>query len=282
MEKSKKEEKENQETENQNQENQDSNKNLENTDSVLDSVVGNMSQVNPDVKKQGSSPSETPENSPIKNEGRARRRVPKKGVTDKHGNPFDDNLHEVDLLTGKPKVNKKDGYLKMKAGRPKSSKKHVKATIEAPKVEGDPAAFAGSPSQEFNDHAMECAATAELAVDTFINGGRYFFGDEWAPVQKEGYDERGQLVKNLDRYFRVKGIKDVPPGVAVLGGFVSYAFLRIHKPKTKTAFEKLLDKAKFGIFKLFEFLKGKRKNASQPDLRTDGKREDDSSTKASA
>lgn len=250
------------------------------SEKALNDVAENLSPVNPDVfnrdKKENSAESNIPDpDSYQKPHGRLRK--PVKGVTDKRGNPFNEDLHESDE-NGTPIINKKDGFLKMKPGRPKATKKTQSKPFQNKKGASSP-----QPKIESVEDVQHRRYISEISATGFIKLGLLIFGEEWLPRKDEKIDEHGELCMQFERYYSVKGVSDIPPGAALAIGLGSYALVRLHLPKTRSGFGKLWDGFKLRIYKLFNYIKKNRRksNASQSDTGNDGKREDDTSAEVS-
>lgn len=245
-----------------------------NADDALNAVVGNMSTINPDVLNAPKK--ETPQE-PVADDGyspdkpRPKKRKPVKGVTDKHGEPFNADLHEVDA-EGRPVINKKDGFLKMKPGRPKN-----------PESQARPQAGKGaSPSSqvvEDSEVLTQRRYAADISSAMYIKIGMMIFGDEWTPRKDEKIDEQKELSNYFEKYFEVKGVNDIPPGAALALGLFGYAAVRLHLPQTRSRLQIIVDGLKVRAFKLWNYLKQIRskKNVTYPHTRNDGERKDNAS-----
>lgn len=254
-----------------------------NQESALNLVTGDMSRVNPDVYNRDDSnnaeniDSKLSESAEIQ---KKKKRRPVKGLTDKHGNPFDYSLHEVGK-DGSPVINKKDGFLKMKPGRPKRI---------LPKSYKGGHSNTGIPSQgkSLNSSSpvlSERRYSAEIYASLFAQGGVFLFGDEWIPRKDEKIDELKSLSDSIEKYLAVKNVKDLPPGASLALGLIGYAAVRMHLPKTKTKFEKIIDNVKIRVYHSINYLKnlfkGKKSNASYANRGNDGIGKNDTSEKVS-
>lgn len=225
--------------------------------SKLDAVVDTLPPVNPDLEKEPDT------------------EVDFEKVTDKHGRKFDPQFHEV-AEDGKPKINKKDGFITCKPGRtPKVSSRFSGGKPQAAEVVRQKET---KPDYE----AINRRVSAEATVDIFIQLGIMIFGPEWQAQKTDQIDERANLVLVTDRYFEVKGISDIPPGAAMAVAFVGYAAARMQYPSTQTKVSIIFREMKksvmnffSGIGKFFKRMKGFR-NVLQPDNRSNGVGENDS------
>ena len=227
-------------------------------DSKLEAVIETMPPVNPDLEKE---PEVLEESAYDK-------------LTDKHGRKFDPKLHEVDR-NGKPKINKKDGFITCKPGRTAKRSTRDQLSDSGPALQPGP-----------DIDAINRKMSAEASVDIFLQVGMMVFGSEWQPVKTEQLDERMNLILVTDRYFEHKGIKDVPPGAALAVALIGYAAARMQYPTTQTRMNIILGslkKSAFGFFsgfgKFFKKIKGFR-NGAQSDTRSHGVGQDNAGKEA--
>lgn len=82
---------------------------------------------------------------------------------------------------------------------------------------------------EVIDEGLDCRATAEVSFDTGTGILTMVFGNEWQPKSK---DEREQVVAALTRYFEIKNVRDIPPGVALTLVLATYSASRFRAPAT--------------------------------------------------
>jgi len=206
-------------------------------------VVNSMPQVSPDL---------------LGSQGVTPKRVDKvvSGATDRKGKTFDPEYHKTDE-TGNP-VLTKDGYCKI------DFKKRYKKTVEQPKI---------NIPEDLNESANR-RITAEASAGLYIQFGVGVFGDEWYPEKSKVFNEQEHLVLCFDNYYRVKGVKDIPPGVALAIGLSGYALKRFTKPNTKTKLQRI------GGW-IGEKIKKVRKNGSFSNTRNHGERKDNPSGQAS-
>lgn len=250
-----------------------------NADDALNAVVGNMSPIDPDVMnapKQEAQPEQVSGDGYSPDKPRPKKRKPVKGVTDKHGEPFNADLHEVDA-EGRPVINKKDGFLKMKPGRPKNPASQARPQ---PEKGASPSAQVVEDSEILTQRRY----AADISSAMYIKIGMMIFGDEWMPRKDEKLDEQKELSTYFEKYFEVKGVNDIPPGAALALGLFGYAAARLHLPQTRSRLQIIVDGLKVRAFKLWNYLKQIRskKNASYPHTRNDGERKNDTRPETSA
>lgn len=225
------------------------------SDKALDSVVENMSAVNPDVigKKTEAVPDselKEKETSFSPDNPKPKKRKPVKGVTDKHGNPFDPEIHESDS-EGKPLINSKDGYLRIKPGRKKN------AESKRPAASPRPAAASSAPAAETEEMITQRKYAAHISAALFTRIGVMIFGPEWQPRkdQAQGIDEHAEIAGYFEKYFEVKEINDIPPGAALAIGLIGYGAMRLHLPETKSRVSKIVDAIKVRLFNAWNWIK---------------------------
>lgn len=74
-------------------------------------------------------------------------------------------------------------------------------------------------------------ALGAITFDTSVGVLTMVFGPEWQP---ENSVERQQVVDSLARYFQVKGVSDIPPGVMLTIVCLTYSASRFRQPATST------------------------------------------------
>jgi len=228
-------------------------------DSGLDQVVENMSSPSPDVVSE-----EAP-------------RLGKEDLRDPKGRPFDPELH-LSNPDGSPKINVKTGKICLKPGPEK--KKLKKGLGKGSGVQGSVSDLNLPPG--LSESRMAAAAT----VDAIGQVGILCFGNEWQFMKNDQFDERENLIMTMDRYYQVKGVRDIPPGLALTIALGGYVLARLRYENTRSKFGVLLGsiRKKANGFMSFigQFFKRVRvKNASHIDSRDNGNGQDDASGRAS-
>lgn len=237
------------------------------SDKALDSVVSNMSQINPDVlnreKKEVPDSVLQTEKGFSPDKPKEKKRKPVKGVTDKHGQPFNPEIHESDS-EGRPVINKKDGFLKLKPGRHKNPDRQYSGA--SPKAAASP-----SSQVEIDEVLTQRRYAAEISSSLFINTGVMVFGQEWLPRKSDQIDEHRDVTGYFEKYFEVKGISDIPPGLALALGLIGYGAVRLHLPETRSRMQIIVDALKVKMFKAWNWIKKIRtkKNASHVNIGND-------------
>lgn len=151
------------------------------------------------------------------------------GKTDPQGRAFDPALHEVDPVTGEPRLST-TGKLRCKRGR------GAKGAIASGFKTAPAGAKVDNSAQTAAEKAAKIDSTATVVTEMIFMGGKLIGGEEWEPrVDKaSGTDERAVMKGAWAEYFRVRGIVDVPPEVMLVMAVGSYAVPRMFMPKTKT------------------------------------------------
>lgn len=180
-------------------------------------------------------------------------------VLDDRGYSFDPSIHDVGA-DGKPLMNSK-GFLKRRRGRKKGSTK-VK--------DGTP------PPANFEEKIKQ---TAYICTHGIFNSCQMVFGEDWAP-QKNPVDEEKMMVESFSDYFRVKGVADIPPGVALAFSLMMYSARRFTMPKTKSKMQVLMGGLKYKFSQIFN-KKGKNKNGAQSNSGDDPTGKNNPSSKTS-
>lgn len=142
------------------------------------------------------------------------------GLVDNKGVSFNPDLHEVDA-DGNPRLTT-SGKLRRKRGNKSGSK--INGENEPLNIPGKPGAV--SPSLE----AAKATAGAIFTLGTTIGG------DEWQPINdpQSGTNEYANMVDVWNEYYKSKGVKDIPPGIALSIAVIGYVTPRLFMPKTKS------------------------------------------------
>lgn len=190
-------------------------------------------------------------------------------LRDRDGNPFDPAIHATNA-DGTPKLTA-NGKLRKRPGRKSGDSVGVSSKS---RLGGIPGASAPVTSAEGITHEQRAQARAAgvSAANALITLGVALGGDEWQPIvnHEQGIDERAQLENAFGAYFEAKGLRDIPPGVALTIAVGAYALPRFTRPKTQKRVSTLKEKLFVWIAK-----RRARKHESQSDTRNDGKRQND-------
>lgn len=150
--------------------------------------------------------------------------TPVKGQTDDLGRTFNSSIHES-MPDGKPKMNKAGFIAKRRGGAAKAG--GVNASKVNTKAKDAPAAAV--------PENLEASIQQTAAVSTalFLTMAQMAGGEEFAPVvdSKTGENEPAAIESAFANYYRIKGIIDIPPGIALAVGLSFYVIKRWNAPK---------------------------------------------------
>lgn len=178
-------------------------------------------------------------------------------LVDSYGEKFNPDIHITDA-EGKPVINR-DGFITRKRGRKKGT-----PTTQKIKLPNGQTATVQIPAAENEDVKRQQAAY--ISAGGFINIGVMIFGEEWLPEQKP-VDEHRLIVQAFDDYYKVKGVADIPPGVALVIALGGYGIKRLAKPNTKTKFQLIVGSVIERAKGIFNRLRGKKSNGAHVDSR---------------
>lgn len=237
-------------------------------DKVAGDIIDGVSGISDFVVKE-------PEPEPIEPEpdkSAGLNRKPETGKTDKYGNSFNPEIHQVNK-DGTPRINRKDGFISMKAGKwNRTYKERPKSKIgRIPGSEPE-----GKPEPETIKETFKSGLTPQMAgkvaADHTFLIGMMLGGDEWRPMKDEsiGLDEAAFLTTAYANYFESMGITDIPPGWMLVIALSGYVLPRLTMPKTQTRLSRLTGWIKRKTGRVF-------KRGARSDIRHDGERKDDTS-----
>lgn len=165
--------------------------------------------------------------------------------TDTAGTVYDSAIHCYDAATGEPLLTKTGKFRKRAEGRAPSKSPARKTVAPSPgksrlnlaldqsggdDFQNDQAAAFDAPIESGPQIDGEVMLAAETCAEMYIQTGVALFGGEWLPEGDK--TDREALVSGFYRYLHHKGIKDIPPGIALCMAMFGYAAPRFHKPKT--------------------------------------------------
>lgn len=184
-------------------------------------------------------------------------------LTDEDGKTFNPDLH-IANPDGSPRINSQ-GFITKKRGRKKGCAPNGKLNLPDP--------HAGAVAAELQDATIKRQQAAYLSASGFINVGVLIFGEEWLP-EKTPVDETGMIVQAFDDYYKIKGVADIPPGIALVIALGGYGIKRFAKPNTKTKMQLIVGSVIERVKNLFNRLRGRKVvNGAHSDSRNnpDGK-----------
>lgn len=166
------------------------------------------------------------------------------GQTDKSGNTFDPAIHKIGD-DGKPVFTKAGNFAKKRGRKTGQTNSQLKT---------------GVPEKSPEQKQIESARAAGVALaNVLITTGRAIGGVEWDPVVTDNINERANLENAFADYCQVKGVSDIPPGIALTMAIGAYVLPRFTMPVTKTRVSKFKDwmQAKIANWKV-------KRNKSKP------------------
>jgi len=202
-------------------------------------------------------------------EDRQLREAENADLTDKDGNPFDPSIHRTDS-NGEPIVTSA-GNLQKKPGRKKGSPGNNKTSgaksrgggaqqsrLHIPGMESQESASADTGGLTGGDPRM----TGYMIAEQIFSVGQLIGGQEWAPFEmlnpdaakQYGIAERHNMRETWAVYCEQKGIRDIPPGIAVTMVMMQYAGLRMAMPQTQSR----LQRVKSWLYSKYASYKAKR------------------------
>jgi hypothetical protein len=148
------------------------------------------------------------------------------------GVPWDPAIHAKSATTGKGVRNAKGAWRKRRGLAGSSSYIHTGATGKAEAKEPDAAEVARATAEQ--QSRMAGAMVAQTMIYISIGIG----GEEFAPrdIRIPGgntYNEKDMLSQVWGDYFAAKGVVDIPPGIALLGGLSMYYLPRLREPAVR-------------------------------------------------
>lgn len=185
------------------------------------------------------------------------------GKKDSFGTVFDPKLHALDR-EGNPS--------KTSLGRYRKRRGLSKVSITSQQL---------LDAKKVKEKKESAQVTGMLAADLLIGSCVQLLGDEWIPVGIDGklqeaihFDEHSNMRRAFGNYFEAKGFDSFPPWVELNIALTAYIVPRLVAGKeTKTKLAKVRD---WASDKWKKWTKPKdKKDASQPDSRDNGKREND-------
>lgn len=190
--------------------------------------MGNDGPVMPDVQQHtvdaarvSSAASATPAEPALQT---ASHGAPVKGLTDDIGRPFNPSIHEVDA-SGKPRLNKAGFIAKRRGGGSKDKNPNLSKVNT--KAKDAPAAAVPENLEPL------IKQNAQISTHLFLTLTKMVGGEEFAPVvdSKTGENEPAAIEESFATYYRIKGIIDIPPGVALALGLSFFVVKRWNAPK---------------------------------------------------
>jgi hypothetical protein len=158
-------------------------------------------------------------------------------LRDKHGRSFNPDLHVVDAA-GNPVVNKVGGLLKIRpdlAFRDPEVRARANAARRKTVLPGAPVTAAGGVPRTERDFKP----LAIVTVETLTGLASMLLGEDWKPEIRDGVDERVELVKAWEAYYRAKGVSELPPEAMLALTMGGYVLPRLQRESMKAKLAKL-------------------------------------------
>jgi hypothetical protein len=187
------------------------------------------------------------------------------------GVPWNPEIHATSATTGKGVRTAKGAWRKRKGLTGSASHLNKGSTSSAAKAEPDQAEVARATAEQQSRMAGAMVAQTMIYISAGIGG------DAFQPrvVQIPGgnsYNEKDMLSQVWGDYFVAKGVVDIPPGIALLGGLSMYYLPRFREPEVRKragGFVRWMkDKAEWVYFKVK--YRGKKPPPSETPKRANG------------
>lgn len=185
--------------------------------------------------------------------------------TDRYGRAFDPEHHQVNDK-GEPVINKKDRFIRIMPGPG-----HTPASISkiGRKKKAKPIEIAEKPEQKIQEITPELIRERGYPVAQLtFNVGTMLGGGDFYPLKTDGYNEEEYLSQAWGAYLIEKD-KELTPGVALMVALSTYVGRRFRMPNTSSKVEKIK------TWLRDRFRRGKIKNATRNDTRSDTIGQDD-------
>ena len=186
--------------------------------------------------------------------------------TDKWGRPFDPDLHRTEA-DGSPRINKRDGFISIKAGKgkPPGAAGPVHPSNQSPQnnpdvidLDAQAAADQGALAVQESNLA-QCTTTALMGLAMVENVMVNTLGDGWAfrqsKLEMAGHevviDERQMFADPLAMMMMDAGITTMPPSMALAGAAMAFLSVRMGDQETRPQVQSLFKKCKRGLVNLY-------------------------------
>lgn len=203
------------------------------------------------------------------------------GLTDKNGEPFSPDKHQVDS-DGNPKLSAKNKLMLKRGRKSGSTASPVKSKVANPSTQGTQI-----PCQDEAHKIQHAQATGKVSAHLLINMSMMIGGSDFAPQidPKTGVNEKEALEAAFTDYYISTGKVDLPPSAALAITVAMYALPRFMLPNVQT-------RVKAGGGRIYTWWQNRKlkkqlkkqgkTNGAQSDTGNDGKRENDTSETISA
>jgi len=163
------------------------------------------------------------------------------GIVDRFNNPASPETHQANP-DGSPKLSKKDRAM-LKPGLGKSS---------GPSIVGAPPSksstqFSGQPEQQDEGDPR---GAAMVTVDSIEMVGMLISPQfQYIKSKEHNIDERERGYEAWEKYYRAKGVQDIPPGVAITIWSLAYIMPRLRAPEVTNKWAKVKEWVAIKILK---------------------------------
>lgn len=205
------------------------------------------------------------------------------GLTDKHGRPFNPDIHFFDEKASFPRLNKTGkaaGKIAIKRNVKKPGKQSKVARPEKPKQEMAPKEKPepGEEKAEVKKSSMTPDMAAKVAAAVTFRMGVLIGGEEFEPRtdSQTGLNEAEFMRQSYKDYFEAKGVTEVSPGWILVIALTTYVAPRLTMPKTQTRIQRISKSfAKAAIWIKYKLSRKAKTDGTRVDIRNDGEREND-------
>jgi len=210
------------------------------------------------------------------------------GLKDKHGRPFNPDIHFFDEKANFPRLNKTGkaaGKIAIKRNVKKPGKQSKVARPKKPRP--DPGAkkdiqdseqVKQTPGAEGKKSSMSPDMAAKVAAAVTFRMGVLIGGEEFEPrIDKQtGLNEADFMQQSYKDYFEAKGVTEVSPGWILVIALTTYVAPRLTMPKTQTRLQRISKSLARASMWIKYKLSGKvKRDVTRANIRTDREREDD-------
>jgi len=147
------------------------------------------------------------------------------------GVPWDPAIHAKSATTGKGVRSAKGAWRKRRGLAGSSSYIHTGTTKSEPK-EPDATEVARATAEQQSRMAGAMVAQTMIYISAGIGGDAFLPRDIRIPGGNT-YNEKDMLSQVWGDYFAAKGVVDIPPGIALLGGLSMYYLPRFREPEVR-------------------------------------------------
>jgi len=207
------------------------------------------------------------------------------GLKDKHGRPFNPDIHFFDEKANFPRLNKTGkaaGKIAIKRNVKKPGKHSKVAWPKKPRPDPGAVEHVTDPEQEKKAEVKKSSMTpdmaAKVAAAVTFRMGVLIGGEEFEPRtdSQTGLNEADFMRQSYKDYFEAKGVTEVSPGWILAIALTTYVAPRLTMPKTQTRLQRISKSLARGAMWIKHKLSGRAKtDGARANIRNDGERKDD-------